>query len=189
MPRALGGLGYSRDAIDAIALHITQHGHVVDAPGLDPEHYSVFDCAMGQRSIAPMGHVRMMAAVQPFLSGAISKTVNLPQSATVDDVAQVYFQGWKMGLKGRGDLPRQLQGRSALSAEKGDRAAAAVTPNAAPTPAASASASASSTVSRRRLPKSRASMTTSFTVAGAEGYFPCPPTWKSSPTCASNPRE
>src|SRR5439155_17440109 len=73
--------------------------HVVDAPGLRPEHYEVFDCAVGERSIAPMGHVRMMAAVQPFISGAISKTVNMPESATVEDVEEIYFQGWKLGLK------------------------------------------------------------------------------------------
>src|SRR4029079_1834320 len=62
-------------------------------------HYPVFDCAMGERSIAPMGHVRMMAAVQPFISGAISKTINMPESATVEDIENVHFQGWKLGLK------------------------------------------------------------------------------------------
>ena len=72
---------------------------MIDAPGLKREHYAVFDCAMGARSIAPMGHVRMMAAVQPFISGAISKTVNMPENATVADVAEIYQQGWKMGLK------------------------------------------------------------------------------------------
>ena len=72
---------------------------MIDAPGLKREHYEVFDCAMGERSIAPMGHVRMMAAVQPFISGAISKTVNMPEDATVDDVDEIYLQGWKMGLK------------------------------------------------------------------------------------------
>ena len=70
-----------------------------DAPGLKPEHYEIFDTAMGQRAISPMGHVRMMAAVQPFLSGAISKTVNLPEDATVEEIADVYYQGWKLGLK------------------------------------------------------------------------------------------
>ena len=71
----------------------------MDAPGLRPEHYEVFDCAMGERAIGPMGHVRMMAAVQPFLSGAISKTVNMPESATVEDIEDVYLEGWKLGLK------------------------------------------------------------------------------------------
>ena len=72
---------------------------MVNAPGLRPDHYAVFDCAMGERSIAPMGHVRMMAATQPFLSGAISKTINMPESATVEDVEHVHMQGWKLGLK------------------------------------------------------------------------------------------
>ncbi|MCH0705304.1 hypothetical protein, partial [Escherichia coli] len=75
------------------------NGSVVGAPDLDEAHYEVFDCAMGARFIAPMGHVRMMAAVQPFLSGAISKTVNLPESSTVENIAGVYMEGWKLGLK------------------------------------------------------------------------------------------
>ena len=68
-------------------------------PGLKTEHYPVFDCAMGARPITPMGHVRMMAACQPFISGAISKTVNMPESATVEEVEEIYFEGWKMGMK------------------------------------------------------------------------------------------
>ena len=99
VPRALRSLGYPEEQVEAIVEHIADHGHVVDAPGLKPEHYPVFDCAMGERSIAPMGHVRMMAAVQPFISGAISKTVNMPEAATVADVEQIYFEGWKLGLK------------------------------------------------------------------------------------------
>src|SRR5919198_1671863 len=99
VPQALRRLGYQEEQIEAIVAHIADHGNVIDAPGLKHEHYEVFDCAMGQRSIAPMGHVRMMAAVQPFISGAISKTVNLPESATVEDIEDVYLQGWKLGLK------------------------------------------------------------------------------------------
>ena len=99
VPRALNNLGYQQEQVEAIVEYIAEHGHVVDAPGLRPEHYEVFDCAMGERSIAPMGHVRMMAAVQPFLSGAICKTVNMPESATVEDVEKIYFEGWKLGLK------------------------------------------------------------------------------------------
>src|SRR3954468_17785926 len=82
IPVALRKLGYAQETIEAIVEYISEHGHVVDAPGLKPEHYEVFDCAMGARAIKPMGHVRMMAACQPFLSGAISKTVNLPETAT-----------------------------------------------------------------------------------------------------------
>src|SRR6185436_11657724 len=99
VPQALRNLGYQEEQVEAIVEHISEHGHVVDAPGLRAEHYAVFDCAMGERTIAPMGHVRMMSAIQPFISGAISKTVNMPESATVEDVEEIYFQGWKLGLK------------------------------------------------------------------------------------------
>src|ERR1700747_2422138 len=99
VPRALKNLGYQPEQVEAIIEHISEHGHVVDAPGLRREHYEVFDCAMGERAIGPMGHVRMMAAVQPALSGAISKTVNLPESATVEDIESIYLEGWKLGLK------------------------------------------------------------------------------------------
>src|SRR6187431_1119087 len=99
IPRAPRRMGYSEETVEAIVEHIAEKGHVIDAPGLKPEHYEVFDTAMGQRAIKPMGHVRMMAAAQPFLSGAISKTVNLPETATVEEIAEVYLQGWKLGLK------------------------------------------------------------------------------------------
>src|SRR5262249_44245610 len=99
VPRALRSLGYPEEQVEAIVEHISDHGNVVDAPGLKPEHYAVFDCAMGERAIAPMGHVRMMAAVQPFISGAISKTVNMPESAPVEEMENIHDQGWKLGLK------------------------------------------------------------------------------------------
>src|SRR5207342_1044021 len=99
VPRALKNLGYQPEQAEAIVEYIAEHGHVVDAPGLRREHYDVFDCAMGERAISPMGHVRMMAAVQPALSGAISKTVNMPEDATVEDIEEMYYQGWKLGLK------------------------------------------------------------------------------------------
>ena len=99
IPRALRLLGYTEETVEAIIEFIADKGHVIDAPGLKPEHYEVFDCAMGARAITPMGHVQMMAAVQPFLSGAISKTVNLPETATVEEIDDVYVQGWKIGLK------------------------------------------------------------------------------------------
>ncbi len=99
VPRALQNLGYPHEQVEAITEYIAEHGHVVNAPGLRPEHYEVFDCAMGERAISAMGHVRMMAAVQPHLSGAISKCVNMPESATVEDIERIYFEGWKLGLK------------------------------------------------------------------------------------------
>src|ERR687890_164256 len=99
IPRALKKLGYDEEKIEAIVAYIGEHGHVIDAPGLKTEHYEVFDTAMGARALAPMGHVRMMAAAQPFLSGAISKTVNLPETATVEEIEDIYLQSWKLGLK------------------------------------------------------------------------------------------
>src|ERR1700753_1967389 len=99
VPRALQTLGYQQEQIEAIVEYVAEHGHVVDAPGLKQEHYEGLDCAMGERSIAPMGHVRMMAAIQPFVSGSISKTVNMPETATIEEVEEIYFEGWKLGLK------------------------------------------------------------------------------------------
>ena len=99
IPRALTNLGYDEEKIEAIVAFIAENGHVIDAPGLKTEHYEVFDTAMGARALKPMGHVRMMAAAQPFLSGAISKTVNLPESATVEEIEDIYLQSWKLGLK------------------------------------------------------------------------------------------
>src|ERR1700759_3818107 len=99
VPRALKNLGYPHEQVEAITEYIAEHGHVVNAPGLRTEHYEVFDCAMGERAISPMGEVRMMAAAQPHLSGAISKTVNMPENATVEDIEKTYVAGWKLGLK------------------------------------------------------------------------------------------
>ena len=159
VPQALRKLGYTEETIEAIVEYITANGHVIDAPGLKPEHYDVFDCALGARSIAPMGHVRMMAACQPFLSGAISKTVNLPENATVEEVEEVYYEGWKLGLKAIAiyrDNCKVGQPLSDAKATKKEESAEA----AAPAPA-----------TRKRLPKSRPSRTTSFAVGGAEGYM------------------
>ena len=99
---------------------------MVDAPGLRREHYSIFDCAMGERAITPMGHVRMMAAVQPFLSGAISKTVNMPETATVDEVEEIYFQGWQLGLKALAIYRDNCKVGQPLSDAKAKKAAADV---------------------------------------------------------------
>jgi ribonucleoside-diphosphate reductase alpha chain len=169
VPRALRALGYQEESIEAIVEFIAEHGHVVDAPGLKREHYSVFDCAMGERSIAPMGHVRMMAAVQPFISGAISKTVNMPENATVDDVAEIYQQGWKMGLKALAiyrDNCKVGQPLSASNKNHGEKNA-----DVSAAPAAVAAAPVVTGPVRRRLPKKRPSQTVSFTVGGAEGYL------------------
>ena len=100
IPRALQKLGYQPTSRSRRSSSTSpSNGHVIDAPGLQAEHYEVFDTAMGARALKPMGHVRMMAAAQPFLSGAISKTVNLPETATVEEIEDVYLQSWKLGLK------------------------------------------------------------------------------------------
>ncbi|MGH4026225.1 MAG: vitamin B12-dependent ribonucleotide reductase [Pseudonocardiaceae bacterium] len=159
VPKALGALGYQQEQSEAIIEYIAEHGHVIDAPGLRPEHYEVFDCAMGERAIAPMGHVRMMAATQPFISGAISKTVNMPEKATVKDVEEIYFQSWKMGLKALAIYRDNCKVGQPLSTAK----------TASPATATEKMIAEGRPV-RRRLPKKRPSETVSFTVGGAEGY-------------------
>ena len=159
VPQALRKLGYTEETIEAIVEYITANGHVIDAPGLKPEHYDVFDCALGARSIAPMGHVRMMAACQPFLSGAISKTVNLPADATIEEVEEVYYEGWKLGLKAIAIYRDNCKVGQPLSDAKANPKSD------------TAEASAPAPATRKRLPKSRPSRTTSFAVGGAEGYM------------------
>ncbi len=166
VPRALRSLGYQEEQVEAIVEHIAENGHVVDAPGLKTEHYSVFDCAMGERSIAPMGHVRMMAAVQPFISGAISKTVNMPESATVEEVEKIYFEAWRLGIKALAIYRDNCKVGQPLSNAKPAVAAA---------PVSAVSPAAEKVVEyrpiRKRLPKKRDSETVSFSVGGAEGYL------------------
>lgn len=172
IPRALKKLGYQPEQVEAIVDYISEHGHVVDAPGLRTEHYEVFDTAMGARALKPMGHVRMMAAAQPFLSGAISKTVNLPETATVEEIEDVYLQSWKLGLKATAIYRDNCKVGQPLSDGGGK----------AKKDAADAAEAAAEVVekvvekvvyapTRKRLPKSRVSRTTSFTVGGAEGYM------------------
>jgi ribonucleoside-diphosphate reductase alpha chain len=169
VPRALKNLGYPHEQVEAITEYIAEHGHVVNAPGLRPEHYEVFDCAMGQRAISPMGHVRMMAAVQPHLSGAISKTVNMPESATVEDIERIYFEGWKLGLKALAIYRDNCKvGQPLSDARKKPTEAGAAQGAAAP---AAASQPHDRRPVRRRLPRQRPATVTRFSVAGAEGYM------------------
>ncbi|BBB00692.1 putative vitamin B12-dependent ribonucleotide reductase [Actinacidiphila reveromycinica] len=169
VPVALKRLGYQEEQIEAIVAHIAEHGNVIDAPGLKTEHYEVFDCAMGERAISAMGHVRMMAAAQPFLSGAISKTVNLPESATVEEVEEVYYEGWKLGLKALAIYRDNCKVGQPLSAKKKpDTAVEATTEEAVP---AQVEKVVEYRPVRKRLPKGRPGITTSFTVGGAEGYM------------------
>ncbi|MDR1214871.1 MAG: vitamin B12-dependent ribonucleotide reductase [Propionibacteriaceae bacterium] len=158
--RALRALGYDSGQIEAIMAHVAERGHVVGAPGLRESDYAVFDCAIGERAISPLGHVRMMAAVQPFISGAISKTVNLPESATVDDIAQVYFEGWRLGLKALAVYRDNCKVSQPLSGST------KVEPQ-----ASAPEVRVEYRPRRQRLPKSRRGKTVSFEVAGAEGYI------------------
>ncbi|MGB6457215.1 MAG: vitamin B12-dependent ribonucleotide reductase [Streptosporangiaceae bacterium] len=158
VPRALKNLGYQNEQIEAIVEYISEHGHVVNAPGLRSEHYEVFDCAMGERAISPMGHVRMLAAVQPMLSGSVSKTVNMPESATVEDIEKIYFEGWKLGLKALAIYRDNCKVGQPLSVAKKKTEEAPASPH-------------EVRPVRRRLPKQRSAMVTRFSVAGAEGYM------------------
>jgi ribonucleoside-diphosphate reductase alpha chain len=159
VPQALRKLGYTEETVEAIVEFIAANGHVIDAPGLKPEHYEVFDCALGARSIAPMGHVRMMAACQPFLSGAISKTVNLPEDATVEEVEEVHLEAWRMGIKALAVYRDNCKVGQPLSDGKAKKKDAPLEAEVIAAPV------------RKRLPKSRPSTTTSFSVGGAEGYM------------------
>ncbi|MGI8645753.1 MAG: vitamin B12-dependent ribonucleotide reductase, partial [Nocardioides sp.] len=167
IPRALRKLGYLEEQVEAIVAYIGEHGHVIDAPGLKTEHYEIFDCAMGARALKPMGHVRMMAAAQPFLSGAISKTVNLPEDARVEEIEDIYRQSWKLGLKATAVYRDNCKVGQPLSGGKGDNKGKA---DAAPETSAVVEKIVYAPA-RKRLPKSRVSRTTSFTVGGAEGYM------------------
>ncbi|MDT3443085.1 MULTISPECIES: vitamin B12-dependent ribonucleotide reductase [unclassified Pseudofrankia] len=176
VPAALRALGYAEETVEAIVEFIAEHGHVVDAPGLRPEHYEVFDCAIGERAIAPIGHVRMMAAVQPFLSGAISKTVNMPESATVDEVEEIYLEGWRLGLKALAIYRDNCKVGQPLTDVRGakrsaDEAKAIAESIAGTSGTALAATPADHRPVRRRLPKIRPSQTVSFSVGGAEGYM------------------
>ena len=157
VPRALRKLGYNDKQIQDIVAYIDDHSHVVGAPHLREEHLPVFDTAMGDRSIHYMGHINMMAAVQPFISGAISKTVNLPEHVSVEDIEQCYIEGWKLGLKALAIYRDNCKVGQPLSSDK-KKVEASVT-------------QAPAEPIRRRLPKQRRSMTFKFRVADTEGYL------------------
>jgi len=161
VPRALGALGYEDEAIREIVAYIDEHESIEGAPGLQEKHLPVFDCAFrpanGSRSIHWMGHVRMMGAVQPFLSGAISKTVNLPESATSDEIMHAYVEGWKLGLKALAVYRDGSKRTQPLNA--GMEAKDSVAELAGPQPM------------RRKLPDERDATTHKFSIAGHEGYL------------------
>ncbi|MFF9186256.1 MULTISPECIES: vitamin B12-dependent ribonucleotide reductase [Streptomyces] len=170
VPQALRRLGYQEEQIEAIVAHIAENGNVIDAPGLKQEHYEVFDCAMGERAISPMGHVRMMAAIQPWISGAISKTVNMPETATVEEVEEIYFEAWKLGVKALAIYRDNCKVGQPLSAKKKDEKAE-IAEKAEDTIRTAVEKVVEYRPVRKRLPKGRPGITTSFTVGGAEGYM------------------
>ena len=162
VPLALETLGYSPEEIEAIEAHLAETATIVGAPGLRDEHLSVFDVAVGERAIDAMGHVKMMAAAQPFLSGAISKTVNLPESVTVEDIADVYTEGWKLGLKALAIYRDGSKTAQALKTDGGTKTAEEAEAAAAIEPARPV---------RRRMPTERHSLTHKFSIGGHEGYI------------------
>jgi ribonucleoside-diphosphate reductase alpha chain len=181
VPRALRRLGYADEHVQAILEHIAEHNSVKGAPALREEHYPVFDCAIGDSPIHYMGHIRMMAAVQPFISGALSKTVNMPESVTVEEVERAYYEGWRLGLKALAIYRDNCKVGQPLSATKSGKKIAA--PEAGETAARSGTADhrvvtdsgavieVESAPVRRRLPRTRPSKTTSFRVGDIEGYL------------------
>ncbi len=173
VPRALDALGYTKKQIDAIIAYIDEEKTIIGAPHLKQEHLNVFACSMGDNSIHYLGHVKMMAAVQPFISGAISKTVNMPEEATVEDVEQLHMDAWKMGLKAIAIYRDNCKVAQPLSMAKKD-----VKPGAEPATAAPVAAAEAITEKfivkgavRRELPKTRNSKTFSFKVADSHGYI------------------
>ncbi|MGZ5419070.1 MAG: vitamin B12-dependent ribonucleotide reductase, partial [Solirubrobacterales bacterium] len=158
VPLALRTLGYSPSEIEQIEAHIAAKSTIVGAPGLADEHLSVFDVAVGERAISHTGHIDMMAATQPFISGAISKTVNLPETATVEDIADAYTRGWKGGLKALAIYRDGSKTAQALRTDAGDKAAAeGEEPAREPV--------------RHKMPRERESITHKFNIAGHEGYI------------------
>ena len=197
VPMALRTLGYSDAQVEQIEAHVNEHGTIVGAPGLAAEHLPVFDVAVGERAISHMGHIKMMGAVQPFLSGAISKTVNLPQSATVEDIADAYLQAWRLGIKALaiyrdGSKTAQALRTDAQEAQPaiaGETDGGFVTAEGTPLYTedqleslvaervevaiedAVAKAKAEVAPARKRMPRERQSITHKFSLGGHEGYI------------------
>jgi ribonucleoside-diphosphate reductase alpha chain len=186
VPTALFKLGYSSEQANNIVSYIDATGTIEGAPSLKEEHLPVFDCsfkpAKGTRAIHYMGHIKMMAATQPFISGAISKTVNLPNDATVEDIAEAYLESWRQGLKAVAIYRDGSKGSQPLNVSDGNKAKAATGQGAANPTVQVASEIRQSVPEiqdqngppkavRHRLPEERASLTHKFSIAGHEGYI------------------
>ena len=180
VPAALMKLGYSPEETSEIVSYVDRNGKIEGAPGFKPEHLPIFDCslaAVGGRSIAWRGHLKMMAAAQPFLSGAISKTINMPEDSTVEDIMQAYIESWKLGVKAVAIYRDNSKGSQPLSAAGDKKDTAQQTQ---PAAAAKASETASGVAEqrelfirahRRKLPSERSSITHKFSIGGHEGYI------------------
>lgn len=177
VPRALKNLGYSQGQISDIVAYIDEEKTIIDAPHLKKEHLPVFACSMGSENvIKPLGHVRMMGAVQPFLSGAISKTVNMPSEATIEDVADLHMDSWKLGLKAvaiyrDNSKVAQPLAQTKKEGKEEDAPVAAAQPAVAPALAEQTASFEVRGVQRRELPRVRNSKTYEFRVSGTKGYF------------------
>jgi ribonucleoside-diphosphate reductase alpha chain len=170
VPLALATLGYSEPQIEQIEAHLAEHGTIVGAPGLTEEHMAVFDVAVGERAISHMGHIKMMGAVQPFISGAISKTVNMPQESTVEDIADAYIQAWRQGVKALAIYRDGSKTAQALRTDAQEHAKAPVDVEEL-VELAVAKALAEAGPRRKRMPRERQSITHKFSIAGHEGYI------------------
>jgi ribonucleoside-diphosphate reductase alpha chain len=168
VPLALRTLGYDEGQIEQIVAHINEHSTIVGAPGLAEEHLPVFDVAVGERAISHMGHIKMMGAVQPFISGAISKTVNMPNAASVEDIADAYIQAWRLGVKALAIYRDGSKTAQALRTDAQDVVAEPVDVEAL---IAQALADAGAGPKRRRMPRERQSLTHKFSLGGHEGYI------------------
>ncbi len=183
VPLALQTLGYSEQQVEQIEAHLAEYGTIIGAPGLAAEHLPVFDVAVGERAISHMGHIKMMGAVQPFISGAISKTVNLPQTATVEDIADAYTQAWRLGVKALAIYRDGSKTAQALRTDAQEGAphggGQAGAQKDAPAPAdvdaivdaAVTKALAEAGPRRKRMPRERQSITHKFSIGGHEGYI------------------
>ncbi|MGI9183919.1 MAG: vitamin B12-dependent ribonucleotide reductase [Solirubrobacteraceae bacterium] len=170
VPLALQTLGYGDEQIEQIVAYVNERGTIVGAPGLAQDDLAVFDVAVGERAISHMGHIKMMGAVQPFLSGAISKTVNMPQAATVEDIADAYLQAWRLGIKALAIYRDGSKTAQALRTDALQGAPATVDPQA-EIDKAVARALAEAPPKRRRMPRERESITHKFSIGGHEGYI------------------
>ncbi|HEY8303008.1 MAG TPA: vitamin B12-dependent ribonucleotide reductase [Solirubrobacteraceae bacterium] len=173
VPLALSTLGYTEQQIEQIEAHLSEHATILGAPGLAEEHLPVFDVAVGERAISHMGHLKMMGAVQPFISGAISKTVNLPESATVEDIADAYTQAWRLGIKALAIYRDGSKTAQALrtDAQKAKAGVDGTQDIDAIVDAAVTKALAEAGPRRKRMPRERQSITHKFSIGGHEGYI------------------